>query len=106
MYTMVAVPVKRRVAALREVQSDYDTLIKQFQKERAELQAKYEKQAGGSAKAGWTSQVYMSAGSALLPKLQGHNSMVSLAAYSSRLALLLQCISRLQLFLGSHTRQH
>jgi hypothetical protein len=40
------VPVKRRVAALREVQEDYDKLIKQFIKERAELQAKYEQQAG------------------------------------------------------------
>uniref|UniRef100_A0A383V5W6 Nucleosome assembly protein n=1 Tax=Tetradesmus obliquus TaxID=3088 RepID=A0A383V5W6_TETOB len=39
------VPVKRRVAALREVQEDYDKLIKQFIKERAELQAKYEQQA-------------------------------------------------------------
>jgi hypothetical protein len=40
------VPVKRRVAALREVQGDYDKLIKQFIRERAELQAKYEQQAG------------------------------------------------------------
>lgn len=41
------VPVKRRVAALREVQKEYDTLMMDFIKERAELQAKYEKQAGG-----------------------------------------------------------
>eukprot|EP00879_Flechtneria_rotunda_P029067 GHRR01031329.1.p2 GENE.GHRR01031329.1~~GHRR01031329.1.p2 ORF type:complete len:103 (+),score=44.40 GHRR01031329.1:436-744(+) len=42
----MAVPVKRRVAALRQLQSDYDALQKQFIKERAELQAKYEQQAG------------------------------------------------------------
>jgi len=41
------VPVKRRVAALREVQKDYDNLMQQFVKERAELLAKYQKQAGG-----------------------------------------------------------
>eukprot|EP00879_Flechtneria_rotunda_P006760 GHRR01007104.1.p1 GENE.GHRR01007104.1~~GHRR01007104.1.p1 ORF type:complete len:348 (+),score=127.01 GHRR01007104.1:91-1134(+) len=41
----MAVPVKRRVAALRQLQSDYDALQKQFIKERAELQAKYEQQA-------------------------------------------------------------
>lgn len=40
------VPVKRRVSALREVQQDYDKLIRQFVRERAELQAKYEQQAG------------------------------------------------------------
>ncbi|KAF8057726.1 NAP1 [Scenedesmus sp. PABB004] len=38
-------PVRRRVAALREVQGDYDTLLQAFVRERAELQAKYEKQA-------------------------------------------------------------
>jgi hypothetical protein len=37
------VPVKRRVAALREVQSDFDQLQKAFIKEQAELEAKYEK---------------------------------------------------------------
>lgn len=41
------VPVKRRVAALREVQQEYDNLMQQFVKERAELLAKYQTQAGG-----------------------------------------------------------
>jgi hypothetical protein len=40
------VPVKRRVAALREVQGQYDELMREFIKERAALQAKYEKAAG------------------------------------------------------------
>lgn len=40
------VPVKRRVRALKEVQGQYDELMRDFIKERAELQAKYEKAAG------------------------------------------------------------
>lgn len=39
------VPVKRRVRALKEVQGQYDELMRDFIKERAELQAKYEKAA-------------------------------------------------------------
>lgn len=38
-------PVKRRVAALREVQGEYDALNREFVKERADLQAKYEQRA-------------------------------------------------------------
>lgn len=40
------VPVKRRVRALKEVQGQYDELMRDFIRERAELQAKYEKAAG------------------------------------------------------------
>lgn len=43
------VPIKRRVAALREVQGEYDTLLKEFVRERADLQAKYEAAAGKRA---------------------------------------------------------
>jgi hypothetical protein len=41
------VPIKRRVKALKEVQAQYEELMKDFIKERAALQAKYEKAAGG-----------------------------------------------------------
>lgn len=41
------VPVKRRVQALREVQAQYDKLMREFIKERATLAAKYETAAGG-----------------------------------------------------------
>ena len=37
------VPVKRRVAALREVQEEADKLQKAFNKEQAELEVKYQK---------------------------------------------------------------
>jgi len=37
------VPVKRRVAALREVQEEFDKLQKAFNKEQAELEVKYQK---------------------------------------------------------------
>lgn len=40
------VPIKRRVRALKEVQTQYDDLMRDFIKERAALQAKYEKAAG------------------------------------------------------------
>lgn len=46
------VPVQRRVRALKEVQGEYDTLMREFIKERAALQAKYEKAAGGYAERG------------------------------------------------------
>ena len=36
-------PVKRRVEALQELQNKHDDLEAQFRKERAELEAKYEK---------------------------------------------------------------
>jgi hypothetical protein len=41
------VPIKRRVKALKEVQVQYEELMKDFIKERAALQAKYEQAAGG-----------------------------------------------------------
>lgn len=40
------VPVKRRVRALKEVQQQYDDLMRDFIKERAALMAKYETAAG------------------------------------------------------------
>jgi hypothetical protein len=40
--------VRRRVAALREVQEKQDTLMKDFVRERAELEAKYQQQLGES----------------------------------------------------------
>ena len=39
--------VRRRVAALREVQSKQDEIMRGFIRERAELEAKYQKQLGG-----------------------------------------------------------
>jgi len=39
-------PVRRRVAALREVQTQQDEVNKAFVRERAELEAKYQKQLG------------------------------------------------------------
>lgn len=45
----LAPPVRRRVEALQELQAKHDELEAQFRKERAELEAKYEKLYGATA---------------------------------------------------------
>jgi hypothetical protein len=73
------VPVKRRVAALREVQGDYDKLIKQFIRERAELQAKYEQQAGEACASSSASSSSSRSSSGLVVPASGSSSQVRLA---------------------------